>query len=62
MKTIKTNLNKKTVVGIHHKSIYSPEKMTLELEKLIGEVEADIALHGLSPAFDTVEEFIASLK
>lgn len=49
-------------MGIHHKPIHAPENMTAELEKLIGEVEADIAKHGLGPAFDTVEEFIASLK
>lgn len=36
--------------------------MTSELEKLIGEVEADIAQHGLSPGFNTADEFMASLK
>ena len=62
MNVIKTNPNKTTEVGTIQDAIHAPEKMTPELEKLIGELEADIALNGLSPAFNTVEEFIESLK
>ncbi len=50
------------VIATRRVELYAPEKMTPELEKLIGEVEADISKHGLSPAFKTVEEFMANLK
>jgi SPX domain protein involved in polyphosphate accumulation len=40
----------------------APERMTPHLEKLIEEVEADITEYGLSPVFNSVEEFMASLK
>ncbi len=50
------------VIATRRVELYAPEKMTPELERIIGDVEADIAIHGLSPAFDTVEEFMVHLK
>ncbi len=50
------------VVATRKVELFAPEKMTPELEELIAEVEADIKQHGLSPAFNTVEEFMANLK
>ncbi len=41
---------------------FTPEKISPKLEKLIAEVETDIEKNGLSPAFNTVEEFMANLK
>ena len=50
------------VIATRRVELYAPERMTSELERIIGEVEADIATNGLSPAFDTVEEFMSNLK
>ena len=50
------------VAATRRVELYAPEKMTPELERIISEVEADIATHGLSPAFDTVEEFMLNLR
>jgi hypothetical protein len=62
MNAINTNLNQKNLVPAIHETIHEPEKMTSQLEKLIGEVEANITQYGLSPTFNTVEEFMAGLK
>lgn len=42
--------------------IYVPEQMTPKLEKLIGEIEADIEAGKVSKPFKSVEEFLDDLK
>ena len=42
--------------------IYAPEPMTPHLEKLIAEVETEIATGQVSGPFDDVEDFLADLK
>jgi addiction module RelB/DinJ family antitoxin len=42
--------------------LYAPEQMTPKLEKLIEEVEAELASGKASKEFENVEEFLADLK
>lgn len=42
--------------------VYAPEQMTPHLEKLIGEVEAEIARGDISKPYSNAEDFIADLK
>jgi addiction module RelB/DinJ family antitoxin len=42
--------------------LYAPEPMTPKLEKLIQEVEAELASGKASEKFDSVEDFLADLK
>lgn len=42
--------------------LYAPEQMTPRLEKLIGEVEAELQSGKVSKKFDSVEAFLADLK
>ena len=50
------------VIATRRVELFAPEKMTLELEKLIGEVEVDIRDNGSGPSFSSAKDFIASLK
>jgi len=41
---------------------YAPEQMTPKLEKLVAEVESEIASGKVSQGFTTADEFLADLK
>lgn len=50
------------VVVTRRVELFAPEKMTPELEKMIGKVEADIKKNGTGPSFNSAKDFISSLK
>lgn len=50
------------VVATRRVELYAPEKMTPQLETLIGEVELDIKKNGSGPTFHSAKDFVASLK
>ena len=50
------------LVATRRIEIYAPEQMTPKLEKQIAAVEGEIKTGKISPAFDTVEEFLGDLK
>lgn len=62
--TISTLVNAylRQVVATRRIELYAPEQMTPKLEKLIGEVEAELKSGKASQEFDSVEEFLADLK
>jgi hypothetical protein len=56
------NKTTKYIILYMNLKLFPSEEMSPKLEKLIAEVETDIKKNGLSPAFNTVEDFIANLK
>ena len=50
------------IVATRRIELYAPEAMTPNLEKLIGEVEAELKSGQASKEFDSVEAFLADLK
>jgi addiction module RelB/DinJ family antitoxin len=62
--TISTLVNAylRQVAATRRIELYAPEQMTPKLEKLIGEVEAELEDGQVSEKFDDVEDFLADLK
>ena len=62
--TISTLVNAylRQVAATRRIELYAPEQMTPKLEKLIGEVEAELQSGKVSKEFDSVEEFLIDLK
>ena len=50
------------ISATRHIELYAAEQMTPHLEKLIGEVEAELQAGKVSKPFDSVEDFLADLK
>lgn len=62
--TLSTLINAylRQVVATRRIELYAPEPMTPKLEKLIGEMEAELKSGKASKKFDNVEEFLVDLK
>ncbi len=50
------------VVATRRIELFAPEQMTPHLEKLIEEVESELALGKVSKPFENAEDFLADLK
>lgn len=50
------------IVATRRIEFFAPEPMTPKLESLIAEIELERARGEVSPAFDSVEDFLADLK
>jgi addiction module RelB/DinJ family antitoxin len=62
--TLSTLINSYLIQVVHSRRVelFAPEKMTPKLEKLIGEVEAEIKAGNVSKAYADPHEFLKSLK
>lgn len=60
--SVLVNAYLRQVAATRRIELYAPEPMTPNLEKLIGDVEQEIAAGKVSPAHDTAAAFLADLK